>query len=486
MIFWDEVLESAQAGRAGNPALATFLRRLSSSHNLFLVNAPKRTWAGSRAPKVLALLLLALTSEASAATLQQQINGAAPNESILVPAGIHPGPLTIGKPLTLIGASGAEIRGNGSGNVITITANDVTLRGFRITGSGLRLSDDNAAVFVAGNRATIENNSIENSLHGVYLKKVHDCRVIGNRIQGKSTLLTSTKPIDQTLTAGVGDLCEVPLNQNERGNGIHQWNCENNLLAANEVSETRDGLYFSFTNHTRVERNRVHHVRYGLHYMYSDNNVFENNTFSENAAGAAVMFSKDILIRGNKFSDNRGSRAYGILFQSDDRVRVEGNVIRNNAVGLSFQQAIDFVVRGNDVSGNYIGVRFYGNSDGNAFTENRFAQNLHPVDAAGAGSDNHWAVNGTGNFWSGQEAFDLNGDGINDLPHRELDLFGALRRDLPAIGLLSASPAVTLLRFANERAALPGLASIEDPSPLTANFWTIRAQRAVKQATNAR
>ena len=108
-------------------------------------------------------------------------------------------------------------------------ADDVTVRGLRITGSGVRLSDDNAAVFVAGNGATIENNLIEDSLHGVYLKKVRDSRIIGNRIRGKTTLLTSTKPIEQTLTAGIGELCEVPLNQNERGNGIHQWNCENNL-----------------------------------------------------------------------------------------------------------------------------------------------------------------------------------------------------------------------------------------------------------------
>ncbi|MEP6955846.1 MAG: NosD domain-containing protein, partial [Chthoniobacterales bacterium] len=144
-------------------------------------------------------------------------------------------------------------------------------------------------------------------------------------------------------------------------------------------------------------------------------------------------------------------------------------------------QAIGFVVRGNDVSGNYIGIRFYGNSDGNSFTENRFTQNLHPVDTNGAGTDNRWAVNGVGNLWSGQETFDLNGDGINDLPHRELDLIGPLRRDFPAIAFLSGSPAVKLLRFANERAALPGIHSIDDPAPLTPNFWTIRAQRAVRQ-----
>lgn len=430
-----------------------------------------------RATQTVASILLGVVSAVSAADLQEQINAAAPNETIRVGAGIYPGSIRINKPLQLIGQPGAEIRGNGTGNVITIAADDVTVKGLRITGSGIQLSDDNAAVSVTGNRTTIENNLIENSLHGVYLKKVRDCRVIGNRIQGKTTLLTSAKPIEQTLTAGVGELCETSLDENERGNGIHQWNCEGNLIANNEISDTRDGIYFSFTNHSRVQNNRVHNVRYGLHYMYSDGNVFENNLFAENAAGAAVMFSRDLVIRGNRFADNRGSRAYGILFQSDEDVRVESNVIRNNAVGLSFQQAIRFVVRGNEVTNNYIGVRFYGNSDENVFSENRFTQNAHQVDADGAGTSNHWAANGVGNFWGDQQIIDLNGDGIGDLPHRELDLFGPLRREFPEIAFLSGSPAVNLLRFANDHAALPGLAAIEDPAPLTANFWRIRAAR---------
>ena len=439
-------------------------------------------WRGI--PPILVLTLLCLTSAASAATIQEQIDAAAPNDTISVAAGLHPGPITISKPLRLIGVPGAEIRGNGTGTVVTIKAADVTVSGFCITGSGLRLSDDNAAVFVAGDRATIENNLIENSLHGVYLRQVRGARVLGNRIHGKTTLLTTTKPVDQTLTAGIGELCEVPLNENERGNGIHQWRCENNLLAGNEISDTRDGILFSFTNHSRTENNHVHDVRYGLHYMYSDNNVFENNTFSQNAAGGAVMFSHDIIIRGNRFVDNRGSRAYGILFQSDERIQVENNLIRNNAVGLSFQQAIDFVVRQNEVSGNYIGFRFYGNSDGNAFSENRFSQNLHPIDVDGAGENNRWAVKGVGNLWSGQERFDLNSDGVNDLPHHELDLFGPLRRDFPAVAVLSGSPLVRLLRFANERAEIPGSNSITDPAPLTRDFWAIQAQRALRRTAS--
>jgi nitrous oxidase accessory protein len=108
---------------------------------------------------------------------------------------------------------------------------------------------------------------------------------------------------------------------------------------------------------------------------------------------------------------------------------------------------------------------------------------LHPIETGASDvSGNKWSVNGVGNFWDGDVNLDLNRDGINDLPHRELDLLGVLRRDFPSVAFLSESPALKLLRFANARAAIPGMSSIEDPSPLNAQFWKIRAQQAAKTA----
>ena len=113
---------------------------------------------------------------------------------------------------------------------------------------------------------------------------------------------------------------------------------------------------------------------------------------------------------------------------------------------------------GNHVRNNYIGLRFGSNSDDNRFSENVFARNLHPVETGVAeGSGNQWAMEGVGNYWETGADLDFNQDGVGDLPHRELDLFGILRRDFPAIAFLSASPAVKLLHFANERAADSGL-----------------------------
>ena len=428
------------------------------------------------APQIIAMALC-LTLNAGAATLQDRIDAAAPNETIRVEGGIHAGPIVINKSVTLVGENGAEIRGNGSGKVVTIGADDVTLRGLRITGSGLRLSDDDAAIFVTGNRAKINNCVIADSLHGIYLKKVSGAQLLNNRIQGKTTLAASTDPVEKGIGTSTEN-CDTTLVSNRRGNGIHQWNCENNLIRGNDISEARDGIYFSFTNNSRVENNLVHHVRYGLHYMYSDGNIFENNTFTENAAGAAIMFSKELVVRGNRFFSNRGHRAYGLIFQSSDRSNLEGNEISENAVGLSLNQCNANTISANRVTNNYIGLRVGSNSDDNRFTENIFAHNLHPVETGGSDvSGTRWSVNGVGNFWSEAFELDLDNDGINDLPHRELDLLSVLRRDFPAIAFLSDSPALKLLRFAHARAVLPSANTIEDRASLTPQFWRLRAQR---------
>jgi nitrous oxidase accessory protein len=434
---------------------------------------------GACAPQILAITIC-VTANLGATTIQERIDRASPGETIQIEAGVHAGPIVIYKPITLIGENAAEIRGNGRGNVITIAADNVTIESLRITGSGLRLADDDAAIFVTGNRAKIDNCVITDSLHGIYLKKVSGAQILNNRIQGKTTLAESSEPVEK----GIGqssENCDTTLVSNRRGNGIHQWNCEGNLIRANDISEARDGIYFSFTNNCRVEDNRVHHVRYGLHYMYSDGNIFENNTFSENAAGAAIMFSKNLVIRGNRFVSNRGHRAYGLIFQSSDRSRLEQNKISENAVGLSFNQCNANTVIGNRVTHNYIGLRVGSNSDDNEFSENVFEKNLHPVETGGSDvSGTRWSVDGVGNYWDDAVELDLNHDGVNDLPHRELDLFGVMRRDFPTIAFLSDSPALKLLRFAHARAALPGTNVIEDRASLTSQFWKLRAQRSVK------
>jgi nitrous oxidase accessory protein len=421
-----------------------------------------------------ALSALALLASAGQATpgdeLRERIAAAAPGATIQVAAGRYDGPFVLEKPVHLVGASGAALEGNHTGNVVTIRAADVELSGFVIRGSGRDLGADNAAVHVSAPRAVIRGNHVFDILHGIYLKKAEDCRIIDNVVVGDGAVGDEiSDPVISGMKAGdaaTGELCGAPLALDRRGNGIHIWKSAGAEIAGNEIRGTRDGVYFSFARQTHVTGNTITRVRYGLHYMYSDENTFEGNVFSDNAAGAALMYSKHLVLRANRFVGNRSQRAYGLLLQSIDDTVIEENVISGNTLGLFLENGNRDVVHANRITANYVGLRISDSTVDSTVSDNTFAGNVPPVETSGANEANAWTAGGRGNRWDNAVTLDLNHDGIADVPHFEPDLFGETRRAFPAIGLLSASPGERLLRWISSRLALPGMPGITDPKPL--------------------
>lgn len=408
-------------------------------------------------------LLLSLPAMGAAESLQERIDATPEGGTLTLPAGEHQGPVVISRSLHLKGEPGSTIRGNGRGNTITIKGEKVTVEGLRIVRSGLKLGDDNAAVFVQSDYATVKNNQIEESLHGVYLKKANHCKVIGNKIVGMQREVAG---FDQLRFApGESENCEIALDQNWRGNGIHLWNCEDATLADNEIRDARDGIYLSFARQSRITGNTARNVRFGLHYMYSDYNVLADNRFLKSSAGAVLMYSKSLQIKGNTFAGNVGHRAYGMVMIAVDQSSIEENYFDGNSVGLFLELSSANEIRANRVTRGYIGVRLTGSSDTNRFSANVFAGNLHPVEIDSSLGENEWAVDGVGNYWATGEV-DLNGDGIGELAHREIDLLGPLRRPFPLVALLSGSPALDIVRFAQQSATHPRVPTIIDPAPL--------------------
>jgi nitrous oxidase accessory protein len=399
--------------------------------------------------------------------LRDALTRAPEGSTIAVPAGLYRGPVSIDRPVYLRASGAVRLRGDGRTHTIVIGADGVTLQGFDISGSGLDLAKDHAAVYVTGARAAIVDNYIHDALHGIYVRQADGARIEGNIILGTESIEQPVDPFSARVKPGEAELCAVSLDQNRRGNGIHIWNSSHHLIVRNTIRHTRDGVYFSFVEQTEVRDNDIQGVRYGLHYMYSDDNVFEHNVFRDNAAGAALMSSHHIVLRGNQFLANRSHRSYGVLLQTVDDSRLEQNRIDGNTVGVFFESGHGNRLVGNTIERNHIGIHVSDSSDGNEFGENRFSGNLHTVETTGGNLTSRWTIDGRGNYWDSAATIDLDGNGVADLPHRELDLFGALRRDLPVIGLLAGSPAERLLRFVHARLALPGLAGVVDPAPLT-------------------
>ena len=109
----------------------------------------------------ISVLVLAKMSWAAPFDLQERILEAQPGAIIDVPAGVHDGLLVIDRAVTLNGEPGAVLQGAGDGDVVRIEAEDVTIRGFVIRGTGISLDRENAGITVLAPRATIENNVFE-------------------------------------------------------------------------------------------------------------------------------------------------------------------------------------------------------------------------------------------------------------------------------------------------------------------------------------
>src|SRR5690625_5181493 len=92
-----------------------------------------------------------------------------------------------------LGTTGALIQGDGKGNVITVTADDVLIEGIEITGSGTMLPEMDSAILVrrTAHRATLLNNHIQGNLFGVYLHGANDALVKGNTIIGRQDMRLS-------------------------------------------------------------------------------------------------------------------------------------------------------------------------------------------------------------------------------------------------------------------------------------------------------
>lgn len=400
------------------------------------------------------------------AWLQEALAAAPAGAVIEVPAGRYAGPFTIERPVMLRGHGRAVLVGDGATHVVAVSAADVTIEGLEIRGSGTDLLLDHAGIHVTGPRATIRGNTIADCLHGVYVRHAGGVRVEDNTITGLSQTFEPVDPLKNKLKPGEGELCATPLNQNRRGNGIHVWNSSRQLIARNTIRDTRDGIYFSFVTDTDVRDNDIARTRYGLHYMYSDDNRFERNRFSDNAAGAALMSSNRLTLKANRFASNRSHRAYGLLLQTVGDSVIAGNEIAGNTVGLFIENGRGNRFLDNRIAANHVGIHVSDSTDANTFAGNRFAGNIHPVETTGGNGSNRWAEKGRGNAWEGAAQLDLDGNGIADLPHHELDLFGDMRRTFPAIGLLAGSPGERLLRIVHGRLALPGASGITDPAPI--------------------
>jgi len=372
--------------------------------------------------------------------IQQQIAGARPGSTIVVPAGTYRGDILIDRSVRLVGVGRPKLIGSGKGTVIGITASGVIVDGFDIDGlGGGDLGQDPSGIHVAARGVTIRNCRITNTLFGIYLREANGTSVEHCVIRG------------------------IPGKEaGEKGSGIHVWNTDGFRIIGNDIREARDGIYIQSSPHGVIRHNVARDLRYGLHYMYSDDNLFEDNHFENAAAGTVVMYSRRIVFRRNRFVHNRGFASVGLLLKACDDILAEDNLIADNARGVFLEGSSGDVFRRNVIAGSDTAIVLYDSCDKVRFEGNSFVANLTPLTFVGRRTNTVFA----GNYFSDNREPDLDGDGRSDRPYRLSSVFDHLRGNLSAADLFSQSFAAAALATAEELFPVLDPVSVEDLSPL--------------------
>ncbi len=353
-------------------------------------------------------------------SIQRAISMAEPGDTIIVHSGRYrDGNILINKRIVLIGIGYPILDGMKKSEVISISADSVVVRGFKVINSGKSALDDPCGIKIFDrNYVVIENNILDNNYFGIYIQNGKNCIIRNNRIKAYGK--------DEQLI----------------GNGIHCWKSENLQITGNRISGHRDGIYFEFVTNSVIWRNvSFSNVRYGLHFMFSHSDAYITNIFRNNGAGVAVMFTKDVKMFNNLFEENWGDSAYGLLLKEISDSYIFNNTFSRNTSGIFMEGTSRVKVEKNIFGSNGWGMKIQASCMDNEIVNNNYLKNTFDISTNGSLVLNTF----NSNYWDKYDGYDLNRDLIGDVPYHPLSLFAVLTESNPSTMLLYRSFMITLL-----------------------------------------
>lgn len=373
--------------------------------------------------------------------IKEAINKASAGDTILIYPGLYKeGQIILTKRLFLKGINFPILDGEKKVEILTIRSDGSVVEGLHFRNSGHSSYNDIAALRIADSRSvTVRNNKVDFSYFGIYSQHATACAISNNVLNSDAKDEISS------------------------GNGIHCWKSDSMLIAGNDVTGHRDGIYFEFVTNSVIKNNISHqNVRYGLHFMFSNYNSYLSNTFRDNGAGVAVMYSKGIRMFKNTFSDNWGSAAYGILMKDITDSHVEGNLFIRNTVGVMMEGSNRIVLMKNIFESNGWAMKIQASCMDNTITQNNFKANSFDMATNGDLVLNTFEKN----YWDKYEGYDLNRNGIGDVPYHPVSMFSMISERNSSSMMLFRSFIVGLLDKAEKMLPVITPVDLKDDQPL--------------------
>lgn len=374
-------------------------------------------------------------------SIKQAIQMAQPLDSILVKKGTYKEfDILVDKPLYIKGIDQPVVDGEEKGPIFEISADSVTLSGFVINNVARSHTKDYAAVRAFKVRHFVfEKNTFNNPFFAYLIEKSHYGIIQKNVINGNAVV------------------------EHNSGNGIHLWHCSNVEVLDNEVYQMRDGIYFEFVKSSKVANNiSKRNIRYGLHFMFSNNDEYIDNLFEDNGAGVAVMFSKYIFMRKNTFRLNWGTASYGLLLKEIYDAEIKQNTFEENTIGVNADGSTRVNFEQNEFVNNGWAIKFHGACYSNKLRFNNFRNNSFGIAYQGGLNGNLFDRN----YWSEYTGYDLDKDGLGDVPFRPIKLFSYVVNKTPETIILLRSLFVDIINFSEKVSPIFTPDQLKDENPL--------------------
>ena len=374
-------------------------------------------------------------------SIRKAIEMAKDFDSITVLLGLYKeGALQLTKSLTIIGQNYPILDGENKYEILLVSGQHITVKGLAFRNSGYSALNDYASIkLVDASKVTIAGNKITNAYFAIHVSNTSYATIKNNFITGT--------PTSEQLT----------------GNGIHLWKSSYALIENNNVQGHRDGIYFEFVTNSTIRNNHSEkNIRYGLHFMFSNDDAYLNNTFRDNGAGVAVMYSKKVKMENNHFDQNWGPSAYGILLKDISDSYISHNTFYKNTVGIHMEGSSRMTIERNIFKENGWAIKVQASCENNTFQRNNFTGNSFDVGTNGSLSLNEFSSN----YWDKYEGYDINRDGVGDVPYHPVSMYSMIIEQNPNALMLLRSFTVQLLDKAEK--AIPSLTpeNLVDKKPM--------------------
>ena len=324
--------------------------------------------------------------------IQDAINNATNGDTIFVFSGIYFEHIIVNKSITLIGEdkNNTIIDGQHIGKVVTITANSVTIKGFKLKNCGENLSfrknNTDTVIEIRSKNNNILNNIITwDKFAGLYYNPLG----ININLYSDNNNITNNEILQCInvirLESSNNKICDNLIEMNG-GDGIMLFtyspnlpfcsknNISNNIFYSINCKDFGLAIWCYHVKDNIISNNTISDVYGGIHIDSSSNNyVFKNNVSNCLYWGISVCNSNNNYILNNEISLNRHAGIY---------------------VGWGSYKNL---IKNNNITKNRIGITLTNNKL-NKFYQNNFIDNKRQVKFALRSILNHWK----GNYWDNQ------------------------------------------------------------------------------------